>query len=163
MPPAKVEPGRDPEMAGRTQTLNVVFALTSIALLLTFSWMIWADYNREWKKYQVRFTDMEVERTQAQRKEAADKMDAAKRQAIEARLAQGAQEEAARRQDIEAAQDQLGKLNATWYAVDQDFRFTKARIDVARYEYEEAVQHQRGVERKKKALDDLESAGPTCA
>src|SRR5688572_27128173 len=145
MPPAKVEPGRDPEMAGRTQTLNVVFALTSIALLLTFSWMVWADYDREWKKYQIEFNDMEVERTRQQKDEAAGKVDAAKRQQIQAQLAQGEQEAAARRQEIEQAQEELGKLNARWYRVDQDFRFTKAEIDVDRYEYEEAVQRKRGV------------------
>ena len=30
---AKPEPGRDPQMVARTQKLNVVFALSSIALL----------------------------------------------------------------------------------------------------------------------------------
>jgi cytochrome c2 len=157
MPPAKVEPGRDPEMAARTQTLNVVFALTSIALLLTFSWMVWADYNREWKKYQVEFNDLEVQKTEQLKQEAAGKVDAAKRQEIQARLAQGQTEAAARAQEIGQARDQIGRLNAQWYRVDQDFRFTKAEIDVARYNYEEARQHNRGVESRKKKLDDLEA------
>jgi cytochrome c2 len=156
MPPAKVEPGRDPEMASRTQTLNVVFALTSIALLLAFSWMVWADYNREWKQYQIQFNDLEVQRTEQLRQEAMSQVDAAKRQEIQARLAQGEKEAAARKQEIEAAQDQLEDLNARWYRVDQDFRFTKAEIDVARYEYEEAVQRKRGVESRKQHLDELE-------
>ena len=34
---AKPEPGRDPQMAERTQRLNLLFALTSIAMLLAFS------------------------------------------------------------------------------------------------------------------------------
>lgn len=38
---AKVEPGRDPEMVQRTIRMNLVFALTSIALLITLSWMVW--------------------------------------------------------------------------------------------------------------------------
>ena len=42
---AKLEPGRDAEMAGRTRTLNVVFALTSIGLLIVFSLMIWYDFG----------------------------------------------------------------------------------------------------------------------
>ena len=41
--------------SGRASS-NVVFALTSIGLLLVaFSLMIWADYDREWKKYQMQF------------------------------------------------------------------------------------------------------------
>ena len=41
---AKPEPGRDPQMAERTQKLNVLFAASSLLLLLTLSLMVWADY-----------------------------------------------------------------------------------------------------------------------
>src|SRR5687768_7118050 len=143
-PPSKPEPGRDPEMAARTQTLNVVFALTSIGLLLAFSLMIWADYDREWKKYQVEFNKLEVKLTEDQIQQALGKEGAAKRQALEARLAEGAREEAARRKDIDQAEDEKRKLDAEWYRVDQDYRFTKAEIDVARYDYEEAVHKKSG-------------------
>ena len=113
MPPAKVEPGRDPEMAERTQKLNVVFALTSIGLLLAFSWMVWADYNREWKKYQIEFN-----RARGQAHPGADR--AGPRQGgrgpaarqLEAQLAQGEQEDGGppagdrrrRRSELEQAQ-----------------------------------------------------------
>ena len=62
---AKPEPGRDPEMARRTEKLNLLFALTSIGLLIAFSWMIWADYDREWKKHQIEFNKLEVKLTAA--------------------------------------------------------------------------------------------------
>src|SRR5688500_18816336 len=106
-PPSRPEPGRDPEMAGRTQTLNVVFALTSIALLLTFSWMVWADYDREWKQYQVEFNKLEVKMTEQQIQQALGKVDAAKRQELQARLAQGEQEARARRDEIGAEREKL--------------------------------------------------------
>jgi chromosome segregation ATPase len=42
--------------------------------------------------------------------------------------------------------------------VDQDFRFTKAKIDVARYDYEEAEHKgEKSAAAKKKKLDDLEA------
>ena len=88
----KNEPGRDPADGGADAKLNVVFALTSIALLITFSLMIWADYDREWKKYQNAFTDMEVQLTRKQIEEALGKVDADRRQELEAELAQGEQE-----------------------------------------------------------------------
>jgi cytochrome c2 len=158
MPPAKVEPGRDPEMYRRTQTLNVVFALTSIALLLAFSWMVWADYNRDWKRYQIEFNKLEVKLTEQQIQQALGKEDAAKRQAIQARLAQGRQEEAARAQDIRAAEREKAGLDAEWYRVDQDYRFTKADIDVQRYNYEEARhKSSKSADKEKKRLDDLEN------
>jgi cytochrome c2 len=154
---AKNEPGRDPEMVARTQTLNVVFAVSSIALLLAFSWMVWDDYHREWKKYQVEFNKLEVKLTEAQIQEALGKEDAAKRDELQARLAQGAQEIAARRADVRKAESEIERLDGEWYRVDQDSRFTKAEIDVARWEYEEAAEHKAGsAARKKQHLDALE-------
>jgi cytochrome c2 len=158
MPPAKPEPGRDPEMAGRTASLNVVFALTSIGLLLALSYMIWDDYNREWKQYQKRFNRLEVKLTEEQVQQALGKVDAARRQQVQAQLAQGEKEIAARRDEVSKAQAARDNLNADWYRVDQEYRFTKAAIDEARYAYEEAAQHgARSAAGKKRRLDELES------
>src|SRR5688572_33369396 len=97
---AKIEPGRDPQMVERTRTLNVVFALTSIALLVTFSLMIWYDYAREWKKHQQEFTKLEVKRTETEIQEALGKVDAARRKSLEEQIARGQEERRARRSEI---------------------------------------------------------------
>src|SRR5262245_27313617 len=130
MPP-KIEPGRDPEMARRTQKLNVVFALTSIGLLIALSLMVGADYDREWKKYQLQFNRLEVRLTQKQIEESLGKVDAARRQELEGLIAKGREEEKARRAEIAKAQGELERQSGRWYAIDQNYRFTKARIDVA--------------------------------
>lgn len=135
---AKPEPGRDPQMAERTQQLNVVFAASSMALLLTLSLMVWADYAREWKKYQVEFNDLEIKLT-AEQVDALDKKTGERLKQIEAERAQGRQEAAANAQGVAAARAEIARLDAQWYAADQDFRFTKASIDVDRYEFDEAV------------------------
>src|SRR5467141_889099 len=131
------------EMAGRTATLNVVFALTSIGLLLATTYMIWDDYNREWKQYQKRFNGLEVKLTQDQ---------------VQAQLAQGDKEIAARRGEVNQAEKDAAKLDADWYRVDQEYRFTKAEIDVARWDYEEAAHHgAKSAAARKRKLDDLEN------
>src|SRR5690349_11180714 len=124
----KLEPGRDPQMAERTRTLNVVFALTSIGLLITFSLMIWYDYARDWKKYQKEFTRLEVKRTEAEIQDALGKVDAARRQQLEQQIAKGREEKQARRGEIGKIDGELNKLDGEWYRVDQDYRFTKAKI-----------------------------------
>src|SRR5262249_38841740 len=96
MPPPKIEPGRAPRMAARTHKLNLVFALSSIALLLALSFMVWADYDREWKKYQLQFNQLEVTLTQKQIEDALGKVDAAKRKQLEAEIQKGREEERAR-------------------------------------------------------------------
>src|SRR5262245_19617081 len=156
MPPAKPEPGRDPQMAERTRQLNVVFALSSLALLVIFTLMIWADYDREWKRYQVEFNRLEVQLTQSQIEQALGKVDAARRQALDTELQQAAQEREANAQQISQARAEVDRLQGEWYGIDQNFRFTKARMDVARYGYDEAVHQKHDAAGARKRLDDLE-------
>src|SRR5438552_3531354 len=155
-PPGKPEPGRDPQMAQRAQKLNVVFALTSIGMLLAFTVMIWADYDREWKKYQKTFNRLEVKVTRAQAEQALGKVDATRRQDLQAEMACAKQEESQRKDEIKKAQSEHDKLEGEWYGVDQDFRFTKAEIDVARYDFEEAAhKNLQSANQKQKHLQEL--------
>src|ERR1043166_1049186 len=151
-PPSKPEPGRDPGMADRARKLNVVFALTSIVMLVAFTVMIWADYDREWKKYQKAFNKLEVKVTETQAQQAKAKVPSAEQQALQAEMDRAKQEEAQRRDQIKKAQAERDKLEGEWYAVDQNFRFTKAEIDVKRYDYEEAA-HKNKANKDKKLAD----------
>jgi cbb3-type cytochrome oxidase cytochrome c subunit len=144
MAPPKLEPGRDPEMARRTQRLNLVFAASSVGLLVALSMMVWADYDREWKRYQIEFGALEVEATEKQIEEALGKVGKQRLDALQASLEQGRREAAERASEIGRIDEELRQLGGQWYAADQDFRFTKARIDVARYELDEAVHHRHG-------------------
>lgn len=144
-------------MATRARKLNVLFALTSLGMLFAFSLMIWDDYDREWKGYQKRFNLLEVQTTKEQAEEALGKVGAARRESLQQELAKGRQEAEARRSEIDKLEREEGKLDGKWYAVDQDYRFTKAEIDVYRYEYEDAVATKKGdVDAKRKRLQDAE-------
>ncbi len=155
-PPSKPEPGRDPKMAERAQKLNVVFALTSIGMLIAFTVMIWDDYDREWKKYQKQFNRLEIKVTKEQAEQALGKLDATRRQDLKAEMERAKQEESQRKDEIKKAQTERDKLEGEWYAVDQDFRFTKAEIDVARYDFEEAAHKSlKSANDKQKKLQDL--------
>ena len=46
--------------------LNVVFAASSLFLFLSVVWMVWDDFDRDWKNTQRRFAQLEYEVTQAQ-------------------------------------------------------------------------------------------------
>jgi mono/diheme cytochrome c family protein len=45
----------------KQKTLDVVFAVSSILMLLSIFWMLWDDYNREFKHVQRKFRDVEDE------------------------------------------------------------------------------------------------------
>ena len=42
------------------KSLHVVFALSSLAMLVTTVWMFWDDYNRPYKKEQKLFRHVEI-------------------------------------------------------------------------------------------------------
>ena len=67
--------------------LNVVFAASSIFLLLTTVWMVWDDFDREWKNTQRRFVQLETEVTQANLERATRGVDQKKMADLQARLA----------------------------------------------------------------------------
>ena len=50
--------------------LNVVFAASSLFLFLSVVWMVWDDFDRDWKNTQRRFAQLEYQVTQAQLQQA---------------------------------------------------------------------------------------------
>ena len=48
--------------------LNVVFAASSIFLFLSVIWMVWDDFDRDWKNTQRQFAELEYQVTEAQRR-----------------------------------------------------------------------------------------------
>ena len=73
---AKPEPEADPGLAARNQKLHVLFAVSSIGLLVAIGCMVWADYDREWRPYQIEFNRMRVAQTETQIEEALSPEDA---------------------------------------------------------------------------------------
>ena len=50
--------------------LNVVFAASSLFLFLSVIWMVWDDFDRDWKNTQRQFVRLEMEVTRALRDQA---------------------------------------------------------------------------------------------
>ncbi len=146
---AKPEPESDPRLAARTRRLNVLFALSSLGLLLTVVVMVRADYDREWRQYQLEFNRRRVALTQEEIEKAVSPEDARRLSEVEAELARGREAASAKRDEIRKVQAEIDALQGQWYAADQEYRFTKAKLDVARYELDEAV-HVRSASAQKK-------------
>ncbi len=68
--------------------LHVVFAASAVALLLATVMMLTADHNRPWKKYAREFRDLETWSAQARIDEQSSKAYAARRDELEAALAE---------------------------------------------------------------------------
>src|SRR6188472_1916238 len=81
--------------------LNVVFAASSLFLFLSVVWMVWDDYDRDWKNTQRRFSQLEVEVTQAQLQQATRGVDRSRLQQLQAQLAEASKNVTANQQAVD--------------------------------------------------------------
>ena len=82
--------------------LNVVFAASSIFLFVSTIWMVWDDFDREWKNTQRQFTQLELEVTRAAaRAERERGIDKAKLTGLQQQLAAAQKAMEANRQRID--------------------------------------------------------------
>jgi mono/diheme cytochrome c family protein len=138
--------------------LNVVFAASSVFLFLSVIWMVWDDYDREWKNTQRQFVNLEMEVTLASLERAERAIDRDK-----LRKAEGAAEEAetlvdANREKLRELEAQLAAIDARLYRETQEYQFAKATYDQDRYLFEAARAEGRpAAERMGQAVTELGS------
>src|SRR6185295_1505162 len=124
--------------------LNLIFALTSIGLLLATGAMVFYDYVRGWKWFQLEFNRVQQQRIDQELK-AKDDAETRKRLAeLDQEMREGQVEVARHRQAYVEAQKDLDEWEGKHYAADQDYRFAKAVLDAKRYELEAAMTQHRG-------------------
>ena len=117
--------------------LNVVFAASGLFLFFSSIWMVWDDYDREWKGYQRQFVLLETEVTQAGLADAESEVDQAQIAQLETERTEAEQELASNQAQIDELEGQLDEIEAELYGVNQTYLFTKAEYDAERYEFEE--------------------------
>ncbi len=118
--------------------LNVVFAASSIFLFLSVIWMVWDDYDREWKNTQRQFGELEIQVTQASLEQAGRDVDPTKLTALQGSLAEAQKSVEANQAKIDELRDQMTEVDARLARESQDYQFSKATYDQDRYDYEAA-------------------------
>src|SRR5215471_16943739 len=142
--------------------LNVVFAASSIFLLLSTVWMVWDDYDRDWKNTQRRFSQLELQVTQAQLRQAQGAVDRNK----SAQLQTAQKNVAANQQKVDELQDKVKEADNKLYRATLDMQYMKATYDQDRYDFEASrasgtgniARKQQLAEEEGKKLDELELA-----
>ena len=135
--------------------LNKWFAISSILFTLIWVLTFANDFNRPWKKYQIQFRQMEIEKTRADITVANQDLESdAVFIDLKVQLETAQNEVESRQDEIKIIQKNIQKLEAKLYAKNQIYQFAKADMDVAKYNYEEA-QHGHGIiNSAKKELED---------
>ena len=118
--------------------LNVVFAASSVFLFLSVIWMVWDDYDRDWKNTQRRFVELEYQVTQASLEQAARGVDPNKLTQLQAAARGGPEERRGEPAEGRRARGQMAEVDARLYRESQDYQFAKATYDQDRYDFEAA-------------------------
>src|SRR4051794_6091655 len=133
----------------RQPTLHVVFAISSIAMLLSIVWMIMADHLRPWKQVQREFHDVERDKlraTEQQKLQEQEESAKAKISEIDAKIEQAKQSAAERAAEISRIDRELNALGGKTEKLDTSRKFKKAELDSLRSLYDGMIE--RGEERE---------------
>jgi hypothetical protein len=118
--------------------LNVVFAASSIFLFLSTIWMVWDDFDREWKNTQRQFTQLELEVTRQQLAANSRGIDKAKLTGLTNQLAAAQKAMEGNRERIADVNERLAEVDRRLFRASKAAQFAKAEYDVHRYAFEEA-------------------------
>lgn len=142
-PPAKKDPALNIALRGdrlyETNQLDKWFAISSLLLFVFTVWMVVDDYNREWRVYQRAFNRLSIEQTVLDMQAASGAIDVNRVAALTAQLEDADAQLAVNAAAVAEIRDRIEALTDDHYAANQRFLFARARYDVERYDYEEAV------------------------
>src|SRR5580765_3874832 len=118
--------------------LNVVFAASSLFLFLSVVWMVWDDFDRDWKNTQRQFARLEYQVTQASLQQAGRAVDKNKLTQLQAQEAAGQKNVQANQQKVDELQAKLKDADNQLFRATTDFQTMKATYDQDRYDFEAA-------------------------
>src|ERR1051326_3987155 len=130
--------------------LNVVFAASSIFLLLSTVWMVWDDFDRDWKNTRRRFAQLQYDVTRAQYRAAARSVDQTKLRTLRAQLQSAEKNAAANQSKVDALQKKVDDIVVLLDRANRDYQYTKANYDHDKYDFESSrAEGKSGWEKKK--------------
>src|SRR6516164_5991939 len=137
--------------------LNVVFAASSLFLFLSVIWMVWDDYDREWKNTQRRFSQLKYQVTQAQLRQAAGAVDRNKVAQLRGQERDAQKNVVANQKKVDELQDKLKEAQNKEYRATLDMQYMKATYDQDRYDFEAARASKSGNVAKKQQIAEDEA------
>src|SRR3954470_11880278 len=134
--------------------LNVVFAASSLFLFLSVIWMVWDDFDREWKNTQRRFAQLEYQVTQAQLQQAGRSVDRNKIAQLEAQQKAAQQVVAQNQAKVNELNKKLDDAETRLYRATLDYQYSKATYDQDRYAFEAARADKKTDQNDEKRIND---------
>ena len=143
-------------------TLNLLFSLSSILLLLVLGWLFLSDYVRPWKRLQAEFRSLDIAKTRAKYEEELRHLKQEKEyQALVEEVKKTRKEYEANCSGSKGLTKEIEKLRARRDLAEKGYAFAKAVRDAARYRYELALE-ERSKDLKAVEAGFLKEEGTDC-
>jgi cbb3-type cytochrome oxidase cytochrome c subunit len=123
----------------RQPALHLVFAISSIAMLLATVWMVMADHLRPWKQVQREFQLIERDKLNAQEKEKQDELNTKYKSQLDdinSKIESANKSADEQYSQIRSVDSQISKLDAKAEELDMERRFKKTELDSKRSLYD---------------------------
>lgn len=119
--------------------LNRLFAIAALILLFALAAMVQDDYQREWKNFQRDFQALEVEKTRVKLDRELNKLKGSPEfKEVTEKLKTARQEYTAKCANVAGLKKELTNARADNDILNQQFRVTKAQLDAAKFQFEDA-------------------------
>src|SRR4051812_38198988 len=105
--------------------LNVVFAACSVFLFLSVVWMVWDDFDRDWKNTQRRFSELQYQVTQGQYRQAAGKVDKNKLAQLQGQLDAARKNVAANKKKVDELEAKRAEIGIRLDRAQRDYQYAK--------------------------------------
>ncbi len=137
---AATPPPKTPDRHYDFKSMNVVFAISSLAFLAITLFMVLRDYARPWKRVQAEFRDLDRAAATKQLEEERQQID----QTQIAAVAAGDREDAGRSRQRAATRSRRSRRRSPRiarrsFAADARMRATKSSLDAAKYQFDVAL------------------------
>ena len=142
MTPPITPPEKRPDRHYNFGRMNMVFALSSLALLAVTLWMVVADYAQPWKRMQAEFRSLEQKKLLTQAQAERQKISDTELAQLKKDVATAEAAVATHRAEIDKLEKEITRIKADRYVADSAWKGNKARADAARFEYDASIQAQ---------------------
>src|SRR4051812_42992100 len=133
-------PEKRPDRHYNFGRMNMVFALSSLALLAVTLWMAFADYAQPWKRIQSEFRSLERQKLVKEEEAEKQRLNQNDLVQLKQQVAQAQKDLDQHHRDIARLESEVTDWKSKVYSTDSAWKGRKATADAAKFQYDNALQ-----------------------
>ena len=138
--PTPIPPEKRPDRHYDFTATNVVFALSSLALVAVTLLMVLMDFGRPWKRFQAEFRDLERQEILQDLENERQSINTGSMEVVQQEIEAEARRLGERQAELDAIEEDIALAERGVFENDKLMRARKSELDAAKYQYDAALQ-----------------------